>query len=321
MTDGARTKFKIAIVGIGGVGGYIGGKLAARFKNSDAVQIVLTARGENEKAIRAGGLKLITSSAGEEIVKPELADITEIGDADLILLCTKGYGLEKAVRSLKDTIGERTAILPLLNGVDHTEKIRHLLLPQQADVWQGCIYIVSRLTSPGVIEETGSACLIYFGDEKGRGEKAVLIEKIFREAGIDARLVEDVIIKIWEKFVFISSLAAATSYLNARIGEVLSNKEYENLLNELLAEVESVAFAKNIEISETEVRQKFARLNNIPPEATSSMHTDFLQGKETELESLVGYVVREAKKLNVPTPAYDKVYGELSEKQKASSRG
>lgn len=315
---GDKSTFKIAVVGIGGVGGFVGGKLAACFEDSETVEVVLLARGENQKTLRAKGLKLITTN-GEQLIKPKLAAATEIGEADLLLLCTKEYDLEETVSTLKDFTGEQTVILPLLNGVDTAERIVKIL--PEAEIWQGCIYITSRLIAPGVVQEKGNICLIYFGDGKAKSEKSEFVETVFRQAEIDAHFAEDIEAKMWEKFVFISALAASTSYFNATIGGVLSNQEYKNLLDELLAEIKRVAAAKKIGISEEAIRQKLEKLPGLPPEVTSSMHTDFSSGKRAELQSLVGYVVKQAKELNVPTPVYDKIYGELAKKQKAGAGG
>jgi 2-dehydropantoate 2-reductase len=313
-----KSKFRIAVLGIGGVGGYVGGKLAARFENSADVEVVLAARGENEKAIRADGLRLVTNG-GEQIVKPELISTAEIGDADLLLLCTKEYDLEETVSALKDFIGERTTILPLLNGVDSTRRITKFL--PETDIWRACIYIVSRLVSPGVIEENGDICLIYFGDGEAKSEKAELVETLFNQAGIDARFAEDIVAKVWDKFIFISAVAAATSYLNANFSEIFASAENKKLLDELLTEVKRVAAAKKINFSETAVRQTLDKLNGLPVGATSSMHRDFSQGKNAELQSLVSYVVEQAKELKVPTPVYEKVYGELIKRQRRAAGG
>ena len=67
-----KSKFRIAVVGVGGVGGYVGGKLAAAYEGSEEVEVVLAARGENERAIRAGGLKIIDARGGEQTVRPNL---------------------------------------------------------------------------------------------------------------------------------------------------------------------------------------------------------------------------------------------------------
>jgi 2-dehydropantoate 2-reductase len=313
-----NSKFKIAVVGIGGVGGFVGGKLAARFEDSEDVEIVLAARGANEKAIRERGLKLITTQ-GEQLVKPKLVPPAELGEPDLILLCTKEYDLEETAAALKASVGERTAILSLLNGVDTQARIARIL--PATEIWQGCIYIISRLVLPGVVEETGNICLVYFGSRKERDEKSRKVETLFRQAGIDAHLTEDIDARMWEKFVFISALAAATSYLNAGIGEIINNPEHKKLHSDLVAEIKRLARAKNIPISEEAIQQKIDNLDKVPFESTSSMHTDFSRGHRAELQSLVGYVVREARALSVPTPIYDRVYGVLAEKLKQAARG
>lgn len=306
-----ESKFKIAVIGIGGVGGYVGGRLAARFAESDDAEIFLAARGENEKAIRANGLKIISTKGGE-IVYPKLALIESLKDTDLLILCTKEYDLETTIESLKDHIGEKTAILSLLNGVDTKERIAKIL--PETEIWQGCIYIISRLSAPGVVQETGGICLIYFGNENTPTEKQKRAETIFREAGIDAHLTADIDAKMWEKFVFISSLAGATSYTNSTIGEILENEEYKKLLYDLANEIKQVARAKKINFSEEAIQQKSDRLGSLPFDSTSSMHTDFSNGHHAEIESLIGYVVREAQKLELPVPVYDKVYDGLLKK-------
>lgn len=318
MTDD-KSKFRIAVVGIGGVGGFVGGRLAAHFADSDSVEIVLAARGANEKAIRAEGLKLITALHGEQTVRPKLAAAAEFGEPDLLILCTKEYDLEETVAALQTSIGERTAILPLLNGVDTKERIARVL--PDADVWQGCIYIISRLVAPGVVEESGNICLIYFGSGKAEDEKLQMVERLFRASGIDAHFSADIEARIWEKFLFISALAASTSYLNARIGEIMGNPEYKKLFDDLLAEIKSLARAKNIGFAEETVRRSVEKLNHVPPDATSSMHTDFSRGSRAELQSLVGYVIGEARALNVPVPVYEKVYAALADKLKQSAGG
>lgn len=308
-----KAKFKIAVVGIGGVGGCVGGRLAARFENSDEVEIGLIARGENEKAIKANGLKLITPE-GEQLVRPNLMTISEIGDADLVLLCTKEYDLEETVSSFKNFIGEKTAILPLLNGVDAAERIAKIL--PETEIWQGCIYIVSRLTAPGVVEKTANVCLINFGSERGKNEKLKRLENIFREAGIEANLVGDVTASIWEKFVFLSGIATATSYLDTTLVGLVNDAENKKLLDVLVGENKRLAAAKNIEVSETGIQQKLEALKDLPPDATTSMHRDYAQGGKAEIESLVGYVIREARKLNVSVPTYELLYAELTSNQR-----
>lgn len=112
------SRFRIAIFGVGGVGGYIGGKLAAHYSDSEDVEVIFIARGENERAIKSNGLR-VTTPEGEQLVHPSMVTSLpqQIGVVDLIICCIKTYDLD-AISSLKSCITDDTAILPLLNGVD-----------------------------------------------------------------------------------------------------------------------------------------------------------------------------------------------------------
>lgn len=307
-----KSKFKIAVIGIGGVGGFVGGRLAARFENSDEVEIGLLARGENRRAIEINGLKIVAND-DEQIVRPKLLEIEEIRDADLIILCTKDYDLPETVGSFKNSIGAQTAILPLLNGADTAERIGEILPANE--IWQGGIYVVARLKEPGVVRETGNVCRVFFGSETGDQEKMRRVEQILNDAGIETHLAEDIAGKIWEKFAFISTIAAATSYLDAGMRRILETDEHQKLLFDLIAEVKAVAAAKKIKLGENVPYETLDRLRAFPYEATSSMHDDFAAGKPAEIEALVGYVVREAEKLDVAVPNYKLLYAELRAKQ------
>lgn len=312
-----KAKFRIVVLGIGGVGGYFGGKLAAHFAASEDVEIIFIARGENEKAIKNNGLRIITAD-GQETAKPAFVtnEASESGEVDLFLICTKAYDLEESIRKYRVCFGAKTAILPLLNGVDNAEKIQKIL--PQAEVWNGCAFIVSRLDSPGVIKVNSDIKLLQFGSLAGTKEKLQLTENLFKEAGINAELSGDIEKTIWEKFIFISSLATLTSYLDTNIGGVNSSPENRKLLAELVAEVTQLAVAKKINVAENIAEITLHKIAGAPPESTSSMHSDFLKKGKTELESLTGYIVAQAKALNIKTPFYERLYGELVQRKRFS---
>lgn len=309
MTE--NDKFRIAVLGIGGVGGYFGGRLAARFAGSDAVEVFFIARGENEKAIKANGLKIVTPE-GEELANPKAVtnDAKEIGAVDVFLIGTKAYDLEESIVGFKDCIGGNTAVLPLLNGVDHAGKVKEIA--PRAEVWNGCVYIVSRLASPGVVRVDSAIRLLQFGSPSGGArQKLERFEILLKEAGINAELAADIDKSVWEKFIFISSLATLTSFLDTNIGGVNASDENQKILAELVGEVTALARAKKINVAENITEMTLNRIKFAPADSTSSMHSDFLKKGRTELETLTGYVVREAKSLNLPVPVYEKLYAEL----------
>ncbi|MDO9254005.1 MAG: 2-dehydropantoate 2-reductase [Bacteroidales bacterium] len=227
-------KNKIVIAGIGGVGGYFGGLLTNQYESSDAIEICFLARGEHLNKIRENGLKVIHGNA-EFIARPAIAtdNATEIGVADYILICTKSYDLDETIEQLKPCIGENTILLPLLNGVESVERIKKIL--PETTVLEGCVYIVSALKEAGVIENSGINQKVYFGPGNINNDKLLWLEKIMQEAGIEVTLSDSISTIVWEKFIFIASIATATSYFNCSIGKLL--EENEETLVQLIEEV------------------------------------------------------------------------------------
>ena len=311
-----RNKIRIAILGIGGVGGYYGGKLASKYRGSKEVEIIFIARGENERVIREKGIKLITTR-GEETAFPAIitSDANEIGPVDFIVCSVKSYDLEASLKAIAPCITGSTVILPLLNGVDSPERIK--LIYPTTEVWQGCVYIIARLVEPGVISETGNIHALYFGSPTAEKEKLQQWKEILQEAGIEAYLPENIEQRVWEKFVLISAVGSLTSYLDLSLGQILSNPTHKQTLLYLLSEINLVAQAKGVPLSEDLIQKILLKLESLPFETTSSMHSDFQRGGKTELQSLTGYVVRLARSLQVKTPLYNKIFAEL--KNKAAS--
>jgi 2-dehydropantoate 2-reductase len=269
------------------------------------------ARGEHLKTVQESGLTVITETE-TFVAKPTLAtdNVEEIGTADYVLLTTKSYDLDQTIEQLKPCNGKHTVILPLLNGVNITTRIRSLL--PDTEVWNGCVYIVSRLKEPGVVESKGNIHLMFFGHDNKETERLLFIEKIMKEAEIDVSFSRNILSVIWRKFFFISSTASLTSYFNVSFGALLTDENRKNTLKKLLRELLEVAIAEKIEIDETVIEKTIQQLEKLPFETTSSMHSDFIAGRNTELQTLTGIVVELARRHGIPTPTYDLVYSELS---------
>jgi 2-dehydropantoate 2-reductase len=272
-------------------------------------------RPATEKTIREIGLKIILQD-DEKIVFPDLitSDPKNTGKLDLLICCVKSYDLEESLKPLSVSIAPETIILPLLNGVDAKDRIAKIFPANE--IWDGCVYIVTRLIEPGVIKESGNIRSLFFGSPNGSSDKLKQFENIFKEAGINAFLSANIEQTIWEKFLFISTIASLTSYLDLPIGAIVSNDEHRKMLLELMNELKSVATTKGIHFSEDIISKTVAKMEKLPYETTSSMHSDFQKGGRTEYISLTEYVVRSGKELKVKTPQYEKVLSALAEKQK-----
>lgn len=302
-------KIKIVIIGIGGVGGYFGGLLAKQYAGSNEVEIYFVARGEHLKQIQEKGLKIINGE-NSFIAKPHLAteNVEEIGIADFIIVCTKSYDLESAILQLKPCIDKDTILVPLLNGVDSVERIKGILPDNQ--VLLACVYIISRLKEAGTIEVTGKVQSLFFGTDHAIEHKHQLLENILKEADIKATLTQDISTIVWEKFIFIASIATATSYYDCSAGKVI--KEHEETVKNLIEEVTEIALAKGIQLDNEIKIKTLNKIKSLPYDTITSMHRDFMNKKpQTELESLTAYVVKTGERLNIKTPEYNIAYQHL----------
>ncbi len=312
-------KVRIGILGLGGVGGYFGGLLAKAYAKSDAIEIVFIARGETQKAIKKDGLKLICSASSlslgsddsEAVVFPYLVSNSpeEIGKLDYLICATKTYDIESSFESIRSCISLNTIILPLYNGVDASPRIQ-AMFPNNL-VLQGCVYIVSMIVSPGVIRKLGPFEKLFFGSKTAPIAKLNALQSILENAGIESYLVDAIEETVWEKFIFISSLASASSYLNQNIGAILKDPANKEVYVALLNEITAVALAKGLKLPVAIVAQTIAKLEKSPQDATSSMHRDLLAGRSTEVASLTQYVVNEGLKYGVETPMYKKIAEKL----------
>ena len=309
-----QKKYKIAILGIGGVGGFIGGKLAAAYSHSADTEVIFIARGSNAQAIKDNGLKLVTAEA-EIIVSPDaVTDGTNgIGEIDLLICCTKTYDLEDSVKALSSSITPHTIILPLLNGVDNTEKIQSVL--PQAKVLHGCIYLVSKLTAPGVVQQRGGFYALHFGGDKALATEISQLLGLFTKANINAIAEDNIQEKVWAKFSFISPIATYTSAYNISLGKILESDEHSASLKKAMTELTTLAKTLNISLPPDSVDKNFQVMAKLPYETTSSMQADFAGNKATELETLTGSVVRKAAEQGIHLDAYTGMYQLLSQRQ------
>lgn len=300
---------RIAFSGIGAVGGYYGGMLASRYQGTGKADVFFIARGENLRAIRENGLQI---KHGKRIMRtaPALAtdNPSEIGPVDYLFCCTKSYDLEENIWQLKPLIGPDTVIIPLLNGADIEERI-HASLPGQ-EVWKGCVYIGSRLISPGIVDKFSPKERLFFGNKEADKTRQERLLKLLVYARINAFNPPDIDLRIWKKFFMISTAATITSFYNQPIDEVLA--QHLDMFIALGTELKNVANALGVSLPDDIVHTSIEAQKMMPTGSTTSMHSDFLAGKRTELESLTGYVIRQAEKHGISVPTYRFMYEGLS---------
>lgn len=313
------TTTKIVISGIGAIGGFYGGLLAALSEQLTSVEVYFYMRpGAHLDRVRAEGLRIVTPTL-DVLGRPRLAtsDVSELPKADYLFLATKSYDAVSNIDQLRPIITSDTIVVPMHNGLDVPALIQRAL-PECRLVPSVC-YIVSR-RSPGEIRVMSDNNIIKIGPDSSLGypaddeirARAEWIYLLLKAAGIKAAYFPEVAPMLREKYLTISPSAAATAYYNTNIGVVQTEHEAE--FRALLTELTNLYRAQGWEWDEELPGRGFDLIMRMPREGTTSMHSDLLAGNRSELESLVGYVIQEAERLGVPVPLYRKMYEAILER-------
>jgi 2-dehydropantoate 2-reductase len=307
----------IGVIGVGGVGGYFGGKLCQRQEFPGSARVSFIARGEHLRVIQAEGLRLRSESDGELVCHPALAtdDFAQLPPQDLWLLCVKEFDLFSALEKLKPQVGPATIILPLLNGVDIHTRVRQVI--QQGIVLPACVYVGTHIASPGVVVQKGGACRILFGPDPKRPDfvPAEIIQ-LFAQAGIKHTWTENIQTEIWQKFIFICAFGLVTAAFNKTLGEILGNDTLRNEVQTVMREVASLARASGADLPADIVEVSLAKGRNFPAETKTSFQRDFERpDKPDERNLFAGSMMRIAGECGIDIPKTKELARVLEEKK------
>lgn len=298
---------KIAIFGTGGVGGYFGGRLA-----QSGQDVTFLARGKHLAAIREDGLQVESVDGNFTIHPAKATDSPEtIGAVDLILLATKAWQLEEAIAQMQPLIGENTVILPLLNGMEHMDKLITAFGTQH--VIGGLCRISVFISAPGVIRHVGVKPYIAYGEwDHSQSERIQSIHRLFTAIdGIIAEVPANIHTAMWEKFIFITGTSGVGAYARKPLGEYRADPETRPMLINAFHETAAVARAMGVVIAENFVDETVQRLDNAPAGMMASMQKDMMEGRPSELNEQTGAVIRMGRAVGVPTPTHEKLLATL----------
>ena len=300
---------RIAVLGSGAVGGYYGAKLA-----KSGHQVTFIARGAHLAAIRARGLEIRSPMLGDFTVQAAAEDDTRrIGEVDLVIVAVKAYDNASALPLLEPLLGRDTAVLTLQNGVDSAGEVA--AIAGEPRVLGGTTYIATALSSPGVIDQTGTHRRVVFGEVFGDlprvSARAREIHEAMVAADIEAEVVGDGRVPIWEKFIFLVSLAGFTGATRLPIGPVWADPFIREQFLEGCREIDGLARAEGVPVAEDRIEQIGRYVETIPGSMRSSLLIDLAQGKRIEVEALQGAVVRRAARLGLRVPIMATLYAVL----------
>ncbi|AEE19331.1 ketopantoate reductase family protein [Dokdonia sp. 4H-3-7-5] len=293
----------ILIYGAGGVGGFFGGKLALAGN-----KVTMIARGEHLTAIQENGIE-VKSITGDFKASPYLAtdNLSKIETPDLVIFGVKSYQIDSAVKGILQYCDENTLYLPLQNGASNVEVLNSMVPKSQ--VLAGLCRMISFIEAPGVISNPDIAPAILFGEQdNSKTERLEKILSVFTDAGINAAVPDNIQVAIWQKFLFITTISAIGGLTRVPIGVMREQPYINELMRKTAQEVFEVAKAKGIILPEKTIKNMFEAISKQAHETTASTQRDIMAGKPSELENFNGYIVKEGKKLGVPTPVNEMIY-------------
>jgi 2-dehydropantoate 2-reductase len=297
---------RIVVVGAGGVGGYFGGRLAAAGE-----EVIFLCRGAHQRAIREHGLR-VESTLGDFTVAPAQAmdSPADIGIADIILLCVKGFQVAEVAPSLKVCLGPHTLVIPLQNSIEPLTLLPAVL--GESHVAGGLCRIVSFQAGPGLIRHVAAEPDITFGRLDGREDPRLeRLRAAFERARVSVKLSSHIQVALWEKLVFVATMGGLGAVTRAPIGVVRQLPETRALFEQAMREVKAVAEASGVRVAGNVVEQYMGYIDTLAPSATASMQRDIMEGRVSELLECNGPIVALARELGVPTPIHGFLYSTL----------
>jgi 2-dehydropantoate 2-reductase len=288
---------RIAIMGSGGVGGYFGARLA-----QGGCDVAFIARGAHLAALREHGLVVESQLGNVTLMKVSATDDpATLGSVDVVLISVKLWDTQAAARAISPIIGPATTVLSLQNGVQKDDVLRRIL--GDRPIIGGICYISATIARPGVISHTGTVQKIVFGEyDAQRSARAEAFLEACLQARIDVELSLEIRKAIWEKFVFLVGLSAATATIRLPIGPIRKDPRTRRFLLDIMREVVAVGRGQGVALSAEYAEDLLTFYDGLPAEMAASMYHDLERGNRLEVDWLSGAVVELGQTAGTPTP-------------------
>jgi 2-dehydropantoate 2-reductase len=280
----------VAVLGPGAVGGGLAVRLLL-----GGVRTICIAPPETTGLIALAGLTLETD--GKILTaRPEVRERLE-APVGLLLVTVKAPALEAALDRIEPASVANGVVMPLMNGLEHMEVLRARLGPRLA---AGSVshYQAYRPGRVQIIETTPAPLITVASDDLTRAELESATG-LLQLARIDVRIATSEKRVLWRKVTRIAPLAAATSATGRPVGALRSDPEWRRRLEDAVGEACAVAAADGVSLNASE---QWAIIDTLPSDLTPSAARDIAAGRRSELDAIVGAVLRAGDRLGVPCP-------------------
>ena len=289
---------RILVLGAGGTGGFFGGRATQA-----GVDVTFLVRPARAALLREKGLRIQTKD-GTDVIQPKVVTADALGGPyDVVLLSCKAYDLDGAIESIKPVMQQnpQAVVLPILNGMRHYDALDAAFGKDR--VLGGLCQVMATIGPDGEIVIMGPLGAIVFGERAGGvSARCEAILKALEPSSYGVKLSVDIDQDIWEKYTFLSTLAAATCLMRGSVGEIVRATGGEHFMRSLLNEINGVAQHHGHGMRPKAEAFAVDTLTDPASGATASMFRDLRQGGQIEGEHLIGDLVQRADRLGLKTP-------------------
>ena len=305
---------RILVVGAGAIGGYFGGRMLQAGRD-----ITFLVRPRRAAELASAGLVIKSPSGDVTLTAPPNVQADKLDKTfDLVLLSCKAFDLEDAIKSFAPAVGPKTAILPLLNGMHHLD-----VLDQRfgaSAVLGGLCAIAATLNERREIVQLTPMQSLGFGERDGKlSDRVQAIADVMASGKFGAAASTQVIQDMWEKWVFLASLAASTCAMRAPVGNILAAPGGKDFILGILDECSAVASAEGHTPTGPFFERARGMLTAEGSQLTASMFRDIKVGAQVEADHVIGDLIARGDAAKVPVPKLRVAYTHL--KAYAKQRG
>jgi 2-dehydropantoate 2-reductase len=313
---------KIAIVGAGAIGGFVGAKLALAGE-----QVTFMVRGANLAAIRANGIRLVMSDGTEQVAGHVTAtdDYQAAGPQDMVILAVKAHQVEALIHDVPKLFGPDTVVVTMQNGIPYWYFHRHGgelagtvvrsvdpngLIGQHITPGRviGCVvYPASELTAPGVIHHIEGDRFPVGELDGSTSARVTQVSESFIRAGFKSPILDNIRSEIWLKLWGNLTFNPISALSRATLVDICQYAPTRKLAEMMMTEAQNIAHKLGITFR-VSIERRIAGAEKVGRHKTSMLQ-DVEAGREPELDALVGSVVELGRLTNTPTPTIDTVYG------------
>jgi 2-dehydropantoate 2-reductase len=208
---------RILVVGAGAVGGYFGGRLMQRGRD-----VTFLVRPKRAEQIRVLGLRILSPTHGDFTARPKTITAAQIASPyDVVFLSVKGFDLAGAIHDFAPAVGHETVIVPVLNGIDHIETLKDRF--GEHAVLGGVCFVATEMDSQGTVVQLADFQSLCYGELDGKTTSRIeALHGLLSGAGFQTTISEDILLNMWQKWVWLAAVGALTCLLRGNIGEIVA---------------------------------------------------------------------------------------------------